>query len=92
MQAKPEVTTPITRTVAAVVNKIHDAPALATEIVALVTYVQNIFVRRDVGNQQKQWEDERTRNIGEVVARVMKQWDDDNYPPMLQATWSWHLF
>ena len=92
LQAKPGVTAPITRIVAGVVNKIHDAPALATEIVALVTYVHDIFVRREVVNQRKQWEVERTRKVSEAIARAMKRWDDDNYPRMLQATWSWHPF
>jgi hypothetical protein len=56
-----------------VISKIQDAPALATEIVALVTYVHDIFVRREVVNQRKQWEDERTKKVGEAVARVMKR-------------------
>ena len=39
IHAKPEITTFITQTVADVVNKIYYASAVATEIVALVTYV-----------------------------------------------------
>ena len=83
MQAKPEITTAITQTVVDVVSKIHDAPAVATKIVALVTYVQGIFLRRKVVKQRKQWEDDRQKKVGEAIARAMKQWDDDNYPRML---------
>ena len=51
MQAKPEVISAITHIVADVVSKIHDAPTVATEIVVLVTYVQDIFLRREVVKQ-----------------------------------------
>ena len=92
LQAKPEVTAGITHTVADVISKIHDAPAVAKEIIALVAYMHDIFLRREVVKQRKQWEDDRQKKIGEAIARAMKQWDDDNYPRMLQVTWSWHPF
>lgn len=53
MQPKPEVTATITQTVVKVVSKVHDAPAVATWIVALLTYIQDIFMRREVVKQRK---------------------------------------
>ena len=51
LHAKPEVTAGITQTVADVISKIHDAPAVAKEVIALVAYVHDIFLRRKVVKQ-----------------------------------------
>lgn len=75
-----------------VISKIDDAPAVATKIVALLTYVHDIFLRREVVKQRKQWDNDRQNKIGETIVKAMKQWDNENYPRMLQATWGWHLF
>lgn len=52
MHAKPKVIALITQTIADVVSKIIYAPAVITEIVTLVTYIQDIFLRREVVKQR----------------------------------------
>ena len=30
--------------------------------------------------------------INDTIARVMREWDDEHYPRLLEATWGWHPF
>ena len=92
LQAREEVTQPITQVVGGVVSHIEDANAVAVEIAALLTYVQHIFDTREVVKERTQWEDTRLHKINEATAKAMKQWDKQHYPRLLQATWGWHPF
>jgi hypothetical protein len=49
-------------------------------------FIDMLFVDR------KKLKDDLQKNIAEVIAKVMKQWDDENYSRMLEATWGWHIF
>ena len=62
------------------------------EMAALITYVQHIFVMREVVKERKQWEDDRQKKVSEAIAKAMKQWDAEHYLRLLQATWGWHPF
>lgn len=53
MQAKPKVTAAITQIVVKVISKIHDASVVATKFVALIIYVQDMFMWREVVKQRK---------------------------------------
>ena len=92
LQARAEVTQPITQAVGGVVSHIEDANAVAQEIGALLNYVQHVFTMREVAIQRKQWEDTRLQKVSEATAKAMKQWDEQHYPRLLQATWGWHPF
>jgi hypothetical protein len=92
LQARAEVTQPITQAVGGVVSHIEDANVVAVEIAALLTYVQHIFDMRVVLKERKQWEDNRLQKVNEATAKAMKQWDEQHYPRLLQATWGWHPF
>ena len=65
---------------------------MVTEIASLINYVKDIFLKREVVKQRKLWEEDRQRKIAEVIAKAMKQWDDENYSRLLEATWGWHPF
>jgi hypothetical protein len=70
------------------VNKIDDAAsAVDVEIEALITYVKHTFLMRDLMKERKQWEDNRQKKVTDAIAKAMKQWDDEHYPCLLQATW-----
>jgi hypothetical protein len=85
-QAKSDITTAITQLVVQVVSKVHDSTALVTEIASLINYVKDIFLKREVVKQRKLWEEDRQRKIAEIIAKAMKQWDDENYSRLLEAT------
>ena len=83
----------MTEAVMGVVRKIEDASAsVDVEIAALTTYVQHIFVVREVAKERKQWEDGRQKKVSKAIALAMKQWDAEHYPRLLQTTWGWHPF
>ena len=93
LQAKSEVTPSMTEAVMELVRRIEVAPAgVDVEIAALTTYVQHVFVMREVVKERKQWEDGRQKKVGEAIALAMKQWDAEHYPRLLEATWGWHPF
>ena len=92
MQAKADVQPPITESVVAIVSKVHDEAALAVEIGALLKYVEHTLLMREVKKQRKQWEEDRQAKVTDAIARAMKDWDDEHYPRLLQATWGWHPF
>ena len=92
MQAKADIQPPMTESVVAVVNKVHDEAALEVEIGALLKYVEHTLIMREVKKERKQWEEDRQGKVTDAIARAMKDWDDENYPLLLQATWGWHPF
>ena len=93
MQKKSEVTPPITQAVVDVVSRMDEAAtAVDEELHALTTYVQHIFIMQDVVKARKQWEDNRQKKVSAAIAKAMKDWDDEHYPRLLQATWGWHPF
>ena len=92
MQARPDVGPLITQTVVNTVGKVHDPTAVAIEIDALLKYVEHTLVMREVKKQRKQWEEDRQTKVTEAIAVAMKEWDDEHYPRLLQATWGWHPF
>ena len=69
----------MTEAVMGVVRKIEDASAsVDVEIAALTTYVQHIFVVREVAKERKQWEDGRQKKVSKAIALAMKQWDAEH--------------
>jgi len=92
MQSKPEITPLITEAVVGLISDSEDATRMELETAALLTYVQHIFVMREVVKERKQWEDNRQKKVSDAIAKAMKQWDDEHYPRLLQATWGWHPF
>jgi hypothetical protein len=92
MQAKPDITPQMTQAVAGVMSNTEDPAVMDVETTNLLTYVQHIFVMREVVKERKQWEDDHQKKGSEHIAKVMKQWDDEHYPRLLQATWGWHPF
>ena len=46
----------------------------------------------EVMKQQRQWDYDRQAKVSEAIAKVMKEWDDEHYPHLLQATWGLHPF
>jgi hypothetical protein len=92
MQSKPEITPLITEVVVGLISDSENATRMDLETAALLTYVQHIFVMREVVKERKQWEDDRQKKVSDAIAKAMKQWDDEHYPRLLQATWGWHPF
>ena len=92
MQGRADVTPPMTETVVAVVSKVRDEAALTVEICNLLKYVQHTLLMQEVKKQRRQWEEDRQGKVADAIARAMKDWDDENYPHLLQATWGWHPF
>lgn len=92
MQAKTDITQQITQAVAGVMSNTEDPSVMDVETATLLTYVQHIFVMREVVKERKQWEDDRQKKVSEHIAKQMKQWDDEHYPRLLKATWGWHPF
>ena len=82
----------MTQTVVATISQVGDGSGLACEIEALLTFIQHMFGMRNVMRQRKQWEEDRQAKITAAIALAMKQWDDDHYPRLLEATWGWHPF
>ena len=91
-QAKPHVTPLTTKIVDASMLQVDDKAALESEINALCHYVQHTVASREVMKQRKQWDDERQAKINEIISRAMKEWDNEHYPRLLEATWGWHPF
>ena len=92
MQARQDVGPGITDVVVSTVGKLHEVNAMAAEVHALVKYVEHVFQMREVMKQRKLWEDDRQAKVTEAIAKAMKEWDDEHYPRLLQATWGWHPF
>ena len=92
MQARQDVGPGITDVVVSTVGKVHEVNAMGAEVHALVKYVEHVFQMREVMKQQKLWEDDRQAKVTEAIAKAMKEWDDEHYPRLLQATWGWHPF
>jgi hypothetical protein len=42
--------------------------------------------------QRKKWDEDRKAKISNAIAKAMKQWDDEHYPRLLEATWGSHPF
>jgi len=92
MRARPDVGPLITQCVVHTVGKIDDPAAVAAEIDGLLKYVEHILVMREIKKQRKQWDEDRQTKVAEAIAVAMKEWDDQHYPRLLQATWGWHPF
>jgi hypothetical protein len=92
VQARPEVRPAITDTVVATMRQVRDEPGIAREISALVTYIEDRIVMRNVLKRIKQWDDDRQVKVSAAIATAMTQWDEEHYPRLLQATWGWHPF
>ena len=92
LQAKPDVGPIITKTVVAAVSKAGDEAALASEIGALLNYVQYRLLTLNVAKQRKQWDVDREAKVAAAISEAMKKWDDQHYPRLLEATWGWHPF
>jgi hypothetical protein len=93
LQARAGVTPPISEAVERAVNKMDNAAnAVDIEIGDLITYVKHVFLMRDLKKERKEWEDNRQKKVTDAIARAMKQWDDEHYPRLLQASWGWHPF
>lgn len=91
-QARPDVVPAITETVVATVSKVHEEEHVAAEVAALLRYVEHTLLMRDVKSQRMKWEEDRQAKVTEAISRAMKDWDDEHYPSLLLATWSWHPF
>jgi hypothetical protein len=91
-QGKPNVGPSITQSVVATINRVEDRTALTNEIAALCEYIQHACDMREAIKQRKQWDEDRQAKISDSIARSMKQWDDEHYPRLLEATWGWHPF
>ena len=89
LQAKPDLADTV---VATMKNLLVHEPAVASEVDALLNYVQDMFDRRNVMQQRKQWDEDRQSKVNAAIARNMKEWDDHHYPRLLEATWGWHPF
>ena len=59
VQARPDVQPAITETVVATMSKVGDESGIVYEIAALLSYIEHIFVMRNVMKQRKQWDDDR---------------------------------
>lgn len=92
LQARSDVRPAVTELVVDTMGKVGDSEGLASEITALISYVQHTFVTRNVMRQRKQWDEDRQAKINTAIANAMRQWDDDHYPRLLEATWGWHPF
>lgn len=90
VQARQDVGPQITRVVVSTVAKVRDVDAMAAEVHDLVKYVEHVFQMREVMKLRKVWEDDRQAKVTEAIAKAMKEWDDEHYPRLLQATWGWH--
>ena len=91
-QAKSNIGPLITKTVVATMGEVDDLAALQSEIGALCHYIQHTCDMRQVMRQRKQWDEEWQAKISNAIATAMKQWDDEHYPRLLEATWGWHPF
>ena len=92
MQARPDVSPLVTQTVVDTVSKVHEPTKVAAEIDALLRYVEHTLVMREVQQLRKRWEEDRQNKVEEAIAKAMKEWDNEHYPTLLQATWGWHPF
>ena len=70
----------------------HDGVALTAEIDALCHYIHHVCNMREVIKQRKQWDEDRQTRISDAIATAMKEWDNEHYPRLLEATWGWHPF
>ena len=73
-------------------SHVDDNAALQSEIAALCHYIQHTCNMRQVTKQRKQWDEDRLARINDTISRVMREWDDEHYPRLLEATWGWHPF
>ena len=92
LQARPDVKPSMTESVVATMSKVGDDVALAAEVDALQNYIQHMVHTRNVTKERKQWDEERQSKVNAAIATAMKQWDDEHYPSLLEATWGWHPF
>lgn len=92
LQAKGDIRPAITEAVVATMSKVGDESQFNYEIDALLKYIEHVFVSRSVQRQRKQWDEERQAKVNAAIASAMKEWDDQHYPRLLEATWGWHLF
>ena len=82
----------MTETVVATMRKVGDESGMASEISALLTYVEDQILMHNVMAKRKQWDDDRAAKFSAAIAMAMTQWDEEHYPRLLQATWGWHSF
>lgn len=73
-------------------TKIEHESDLASEVDALINYIQHLYYMRNVMKQRKQWDDDRQAKVSAAIAGAMKHWDETHYPRLLAATWGWHPF
>ena len=78
--------------VVAVMSKVRNLAHLASEVDALVNYIQHTHVMRNVTKQRKQWDEDRQAKVSAAIAGAMRHWDETHYPRLLAATWGWHPF
>lgn len=67
-------------------KKVYDVTALKFENDDLFHYIQHNFIMREVMKKRMLWDDDRQTNINNVIAKAMKQWDNEHYPHMLKTT------
>ena len=91
-QGKPNIQPAITQMVVATMSTANDGIALTTEIDALCHYIQHACNMREVIKQRKQWDEDRQTRTSDAIATAMKDWDNEHYPRLLEATWGWHPF
>ena len=92
VQARPDVQPAMTEMVVATMSKVSQKAGIAGEITALVNYIEDRILTRNVMKLRKQWDDDRHAKVTAAIATAMTQWDEEHYPKLLQATWGWHPF
>jgi hypothetical protein len=65
-------------------------PPISEAVERAVNKMDNAASAVDI--ERKEWEDNRQKKVTDAIARAMKQWDDEHYPRLLQASWGWHPF
>ena len=91
-QGKANIGPTITQTVIDTMSVVDDGVALSAEIAALCHYIKHMCDMREANRLRKQWDEDRQAKINDAIVKAMKQWDDEHYPRLLEATWGWHPF
>ena len=92
LHAQADVRPAITESVVAVMSRVADVEHLASQVDALLRYIEHTHIMRNVLKQRKQWDEDRQAKVSAAIASAMKHWDETHYPRLLAATWGWHPF
>jgi hypothetical protein len=91
-QVKGYIGPSITQSVVATMMLVDDSAALTAEIGALCQYIEHLCHNREATKRRKQWDEDRAAKISDAILTAMREWDDEHYPRLLEATWGWHPF